>query len=291
MTNRNKGYLFAAISAASYGVNPLAIIMYNDGLTVDDVLFYRYSMAAILMAILIFVRHESFRLTFNELFLLLGLGLLFSISSIALFISYKYIDVSIASTLLFCYPAIVTIIMMTFFKERPNWITLTSVIIVAIGIFILNYGSYGSVSNILGVVIVILSSLSYAIYIVCIQKTRLRKMSSLKVGFYSILFGNLIYIVRLNWFINLQEIPTTRSAICLSILAIFPTLISLTTLAKAIKYIGSTHSSIIGALEPVTAVLIGIIVFNERPSAIEIVGMLIVIFAVTMLVTIRKKNQ
>lgn len=294
MTNRTKGFTLAAISAASYGVNPFAVIMYNDGLSVDSVLFYRYAFASVLTAILMLVRHESFKITFKEFFLLLTLGLIFSFSSIALFISYKYIDISIASTLLFCYPAMVTLIMAIFFSEKINKTTIIALILVTIGIFLLNSNNNGTIENIFGVLIVILSSLAYAIYIVSVQKTCLNKMSSIKVGFYSILFGSLIYIVRLNWCTELQIIETRQSAICAIILALFPTLISITALAKAIKYIGSTNAAILGALEPVTAVMLGIVIFDERPTIIETIGMITILSAVTIIIAtpqILKKQQ
>lgn len=288
MTNRTKGFALAALSAASYGVNPFAVIMYRDGLSVDSVLFYRYALATVLTAILMLVRHESFRLNLKQFALLFALGLIFSFSSISLFISYQYIDVSIASTLLFCYPAMVAVIMMTFFAEKPNAITIVSLILVAIGIMLLNSGSDGSVDNIFGVVIVILSSLAYAIYIVSVQKTSLCTMSSIKVGFYSILFGSLLYVIRLNWCTELQLIPTPQSMACAITLALFPTLISLTALAKAIKYIGSTYAAILGALEPVTAVMLGVVVFGERPTIVEIIGMIIIFVAVTLIIAAPK---
>lgn len=288
MTERTKGFALGALSAASYGVNPFAVMMYEDGMTVDEVLFYRYVLAAFLLGGLMLAKRESMALTMKEFWLLLGEGLLFSLSSIMLFVSYQYIDVSIASTLLFCYPALVAIIMMICFGERPSAITVTAIIAVGVGIALLNSGGDGSVDNIVGVVVVIVSSLSYAIYIVSVQKTDLRRMSSLKVSFYSILFGSLIYIVRLRGCADLEMVPTVRSGICVLVLAVFPTLISLTALAKSIKYVGSTAAAIMGAIEPVTAVLIGVVAFGERPTPLAILGMVIVFVAVTLLVAAPK---
>ena len=288
MTDRTKGYMLGALSAASYGVNPFAVYMYDDGMSVDSVLFYRYAFAAVLLGGLMYARGESLRLSGKELLLLFVEGLIFSFSSITLFLAYQYIDVSIASTLLFCYPALVAIIMMLFFKEKPSVITVAAIVLVGIGIALLNSGGDGSVDNVIGVLLVVSSSLAYAIYIVSVQKTALARMSSLKVGFYSILFGSLIYIVRLDMCTSLQWLPTMRSGICAVVLAVFPTIISLTALAKSIKYIGSTAAAILGALEPVTAVLIGVIVFGERPTPLAILGMFIVFGAVTMLIAAPK---
>lgn len=288
MTIRTKGFLLGAISAAAYGVNPLALFMYEDGMTTDSVLACRYILAAVLMAGLMVFRRESFSLTFKECVQLMILGMLFSLSSIFLFMSYRYIDVSIASTLLFCYPAMVAVIMILLFKERPSLLTIVSLVLVGIGVVMLNSDGGSSVDSLMGVMFVIISSLQYAVYIVCVQKTSLAKMSSLKVGFYSIAFGSLLYVVRLNMLCDLQLPSTMRSVVCAAILAVFPTLISLVALAAAIRHIGSTSTAILGALEPVTAVLIGVIVFSERPSIIAIMGMLVIFGAVTLLLAAPK---
>jgi drug/metabolite transporter (DMT)-like permease len=72
-------------------------------------------------------------------------------------------------------------------------------------------------------------------------------------------------------------------------LALFPTLISLTAMAKAIKYIGPTPTAIMGALEPITAVLLGIVVLGERPSMWTYLGMVIVVLAITLIITSKHK--
>ena len=99
-------------------------------------------------------------ITVKEFFLLLVLGLLFSLSSLALFVSYKYIDIGIASTLLFVYPALVAVIMTVLFKERPSVITIVALLLVGLGIVLLNGDSDGSSASLFGIMIVIASSLS-----------------------------------------------------------------------------------------------------------------------------------
>ena len=45
MTNKTKGFIYGAIAAASYGMNPLfALPLYAVGMSVDTVLFYRLSL-------------------------------------------------------------------------------------------------------------------------------------------------------------------------------------------------------------------------------------------------------
>lgn len=291
MKNTTRGYILGSVSAASYGINPLAVFLYNANIGVDSVLFYRYAFAIVILGAMMLLRRESFAITVKEFFLLLVLGLLFSLSSLALFVSYKYIDIGIASTLLFVYPALVAVIMTVLFKERPSVITIVALLLVGLGIVLLNGDSDGSSASLFGIMIVIASSLSYAIYIVAVQKSSIAKMSPIKLSFYSLTFGLILYVVRLDFCTQLQALPTLNLQLCVLALVIFPTLISLTALAQAIKYIGSTSTAILGALEPVTAVMLGIIIFGERPSMMALFGMVVVVAAVTLIVASPKITQ
>lgn len=67
-------------------------------------------------------------------------------------------------------------------------------------------------------------------------------------------------------------------------LAVFPTAISFLCTTGAIQYIGSTPTAILGALEPVTAILFGITVFGERLTLRESLGLALIITAVTSVI-------
>lgn len=71
---------------------------------------------------------------------------------------------------------------------------------------------------------------------------------------------------------------------CLLCSAVIPTIISLETMTIAIKLIGPTLSAILGALEPVTAVFIGVAVFNEHLSVRIVCGIILILAAVMMIV-------
>lgn len=291
--NFTKGLLFGALSAASYGVNPVALFLYPDGYTPITVLMYRYLFAVLFMALLMLMKKESFLSTGKELRKMFVMGLLFSFSSLTLFESYKHIAVSIASTLLFSYPAFVAIIMAIIYKEKLSKLQILGIVTVAIGICLLNIkpgeGEERTLTEtLIGVGLVILSSLLYAIYIVATKQDKtLAKVSSLRLSFYAILFGSLVYIIpnvtglggdtpimltsRLHW-------------VCAISLGLFPTLISVTLLAYSIHYVGPTISAILGAFEPVTAVLLGMVLFGERPSTLSFISMFIIIIGISIVI-------
>ena len=228
MTNKTKGFIYGAIAAASYGMNPLfALPLYAAGMSVDTVLFYRYFFATIVLGILMKMQHQSFALHKADVLPLVIMGLLFSFSSLLLFMSYNYMDAGIASTILFVYPVMVAVIMGIFFKEKISAITVFSILLALSGIALLYQGDGNKPLSTLGIIFVLLSSLSYAIYIVGVNRSTLKNLPTTKLTFYAILFGLSVYIVRLNFCTELQVIPSAWLWADVLSLAILPTAVSL----------------------------------------------------------------
>lgn len=286
-----KGYLTGALAAACYGLNPLFTLpLYAAGMTADSVLFYRYAFALLMIGLIMKVKKCSFRLRWKEVPILAAMGILFSLSSLTLFEAYNYMDAGIASTLLFIYPILTAIIMVIFFKEKVSWITVTSILLAFVGIALLTRTSDGGMVSLMGCLLVFLSSLSYAIYIVGVNRSFLKTFPSMELTFYALLFGLIVYIVRLRGGVDLQIPSGLMQWGCAFGLALFPTIISLVLMAVSIHLIGSTHASILGALEPVTALFIGVLVFHEGFTSRIAVGIVLVLFAVTLIVVGNNKK-
>ena len=283
--NKTKGFILGAIAAASYGMNPLFTLpLYSAGMSVDTVLFYRYSLAVIVLGIMMKFQKQSFAIKRVDVLPLCIMGLLFAFSSLFLFMSYNYMDAGIASTIQFDYPVLVAIIMAVVFKEKVSPITMFSIALAFVGISMLCKSPGGQTLSLVGITFVFLSSLSYAIYIVGVNRSSLKDMPIAKLTFYVLLFGLSVYVVRLQFCTELQVIPTPMLWINAVSLAVFPTVISLVTMTKAIHYIGSTPTAILGALEPVTALFFGVLVFGEQLTPRIILGILMVITAVTLII-------
>lgn len=285
ISNKSKGFVCGAVAAATYGMNPLFTLpLYREGMSVDSVLFYRYVFAVLILGILMKIQGQSFVLKRNEIFPLLVGGLLFSASSLLLFMSYNHMDAGIASTILFVYPVMVAVIMFLFFHEKISLLTVFCILLALAGIGLLYKGDSGETLSLIGMLLVILSSLSYAIYIVGVNHSTLKTMSTAKLTFYALLFGLSVYIVRLNFFADLQVIPSTPAWINILAMAFLPTVISLICTAISIHSIGSTPTAILGALEPVTALFFGVMIFGEQLTPRLIVGIVMILVAVTFIV-------
>lgn len=280
-----KGFAYGTIAAVSYGLNPLfALPLYDAGLAPDSVLFYRYGLAIVMLAVLMKIQGQSFAIRRAEIIPLCVMGLLFSFSSLTLFMSYNYMDAGIASTILFVYPVLVAIIMAVCFKEKISLLTMLSITLAFAGISLLYKGEGGQTLSLVGILLVFMSSLSYAVYIVGVNRSSLKDMPTSKLTFYALLFGISVYIVRLKFCTQLDVIHEPVQWVYPIGLALFPTLVSLVTMAKSIHYIGSTPAAILGALEPITALFFGVLVFGEALTPRIILGIILILLAVTLII-------
>lgn len=287
MNSRLKGILCGVGAAVSYGMNPLgALPLYADGINTTTVLFYRYGLAVILLGLFMAVERKSFSITLKEFAILVPLGVLFALSSLTLFASFHFMDAGVASTLLFVYPVMVAIIMAIFFKERITFVTVLSILLSLSGIALLYRGGDGGVLDTTGVLLVMLSSLTYALYIVIVNKSSLR-MSSLKLTFYVLLVGVLL-ITSCSFFgdgeTRIQILTTPSMWLHASILAVFPTIVSLLLMVVAVHEIGSTPTAVIGALEPLTAVMLGVTLFGEELTLRLSIGITLILSAVILII-------
>ena len=285
ISERSRGYVLGAIAAASYGLNPLfALPLYGVGMSPDSVLFYRYVLAVVMLGALMLFRRQSFALTRHDILPLAVMGVLFALSSLLLFQSYNLMDAGIASTILFDYPVMVAVIMAVGFHERVTAATVFSIALACGGIGLLYKGGDGATLSLVGVLLVFLSALAYAVYIVGVNRSSLKNLSTEKLTFYSLLFGSLVYVVRLRGGADLQAIPSPLMWVNAVSLALFPTIVSLVTMAGAIRRIGSTPTAILGALEPVTALFFGVVVFGEQFTLRIGVGVSLILVAVTLII-------
>ena len=285
MTDSVKGYVLGVVAAASYGTNPLfALPLLGAGIDAYSVLFLRYFFAIPILALMMVARGRGFGLRRSQVVPLALLGLLMAASSLTLYVSYDYIGAAIASTLLFIYPILVTVIMALFFHERVSATTVACIVLATAGIGLLYRGGDGAVLHPTGLLLVFLSALSYAIYLVAVNKGQMKQIPTLKLTLYVIVFGLLLFAFRFqpSTFSVLSARPLLWvSAFCM---ALFPTAISLLCTSAAIQKIGSTPVAVLGAMEPVTAVAIAILIFHEALTVRLAVGMLLVIVSVTFII-------
>lgn len=281
-----KGYALAALAAAAYGTNPaFAIPLYEQGMNPNSVLFFRYLFGIPLIALVMAARGVPFRLSREEIGPTAILGILMAFSSLALFESYKYINSGIASTLLFVYPVMVAIMMIFFFHEKMRMSVVLCLVIMSVGLILLMKPQGEITLSPFGCLLVMVSALTYALYIIFVNVSKVIKaIPTSKLLFYVLACGSAVYLAMMPLGNELTPPAKESGWLNLTALAVIPTLLSLTCTTKAIQLIGSTPTAILGALEPVSAVLLSVTVLGQSLTPRDIAGGILIIIATTIVI-------
>ena len=286
------GYPAGIITGITYGLNPLfAKPLMDAGASTEAILFFRYGIAVILLGAYLILKKESFRINLRQAGVLLGLGLLFSSSSAFLFEAYKYIASGLATTLVFLFPVMVAIIMV-FLKVVPSWPVWLSIAATFAGVMIMTGGSGSEPVNPTGVWFSIAAAFFYALFIVIINRSKaIASIPNSILTFYALLAGTVFFLTRcaLKGEELMAGLDGFRPWVNLIGLAVLPTIVSTAGLAVATRNIGATKASVLGVFEPITAILVGTVVFGEVLTPNIIAGILISVVAVTFMIMLTKR--
>ena len=291
MNRKLIGILCAVGAAVCYGTNPLgALNLYAEGMNTPSVLFYRFGLAWMIIAVVMAFRKERLRVSRREFLTLSTLGLLFIASSLTLYLSFHLMPAGVASTILFTYPVMTAAIMAFFFHERISLATILSILLSLAGVLLLYWGDSEGALGLSGVALVLISALTYALYIIVVDKCPL-PMSGFKVNFYVLIWCTLGMMLFALLSGQPLMLPASPSAwFWVSWLAVVPAIMALVMMVYAAKYLGSTPTAILGALEPLTAVLIGVLAFGEPFSLRLLTGIVLILVAVAIVVLTKARR-
>lgn len=285
--NRLSGYLYAALSSSTFGLAPLfTISLLVAGFSPYEVLAYRWGIASASLGVFGLCLKESFRIGRKDLAAVLLLSVLRAATSFSLVIAYKNISTGVASTIHFMYPLFVALVMMFCFGEKKSLPLLAAIVVSLVGAGLLSYGEIGGARDgvIAGMQAAALSVFFYGGYIIGVRKSRAVNVPSTALTFYVMAFGALFFVIGGLFTDGIRLADSASSWLSILGLAIPATAVSNITLVKAIKNIGPTLTSIFGALEPLTAVVIGILLLGEQFTYRSMAGMTLVLCGVLWVV-------
>lgn len=285
-TGKAKGFAAGIVAAVCYGTNPLGTLrLYEEGFSSSSVLVYRYLLAVVMFAAVMALRGEKFAIRPGHAIRMAVLGAMFALSSATLYVSFRYMAAGIASTLLFVYPIMTAVLMAAFFHEKITRATATAILLAVSGVGLLYRGDGDTSLSTAGFALVMCSSLLYALYIISVNRWSGGGMSSVKFTFWILVFS-LLTLLAFSFVAGepIQMLSTPRQWMYALQLALLPTVLSIFLINISISLVGSTSAAIMGALEPVTAVVIGVTVFGESISAQLCVGIAAILAGVSLVV-------
>lgn len=286
---RLKGILWATVSSSTFGLAPFfTLLLIGIGYSSFEVLTYRWGVAAITLWIFGLLTGERFRLSRPQIGTVFILSLLRAATSFSLVIAYQWIASGVASTIHFMYPLAVALAMICFFQERGNSITFLSIGLSIAGAILLSGGNLDFTQRHTwpGIVAATLSIFFYSAYIIGVRRSRATDIGPTILTTWVTTFGALCFLIG-SWLTGGIRLETSPMVwLWILGLALPATALSNMALVQAIRRIGPTLTSIFGALEPLTAVLIGCLFLKEPFTLTGAIGILLILTAVT-LVSIR----
>ena len=278
------GILYTVISSAAFGFMPIfAKIAYKGGANALTVLFLRFFLASLIILPYIIYKKKDFRINKSQLIHIIFLAIIgYTATAYALFLSYNYISVGLATTLHFIYPVLVTVFAAILYKEKLYFSKIISLCLSVFGIYIL-IGNGNIILNFKGVILAIFSGLFYAYYIVGVSHSEVKKIDSFVLTFYLSVISAVCFFILGTISGQLSFDIKPYSFLASGGIALVSTVLALTMFLKGIKIIGPSNAAILNTLEPIVSIILDVLILEEKLSFSIVIGCIFILFSVIIL--------
>ena len=289
--NREQGILLTIFSATSFGFIPLfAKIAYANGFNPFTFCFFRSLFATIELFILLKIKKIDYTLDKNQYVTLFKVSLMgYSLTILTLSMSYNYMSTGLATTIHFIYPVAVMMGSILFFNEKIDKRKMFSLILSLAGMYFLIGFDSSESTSIMGILLALFSGFFYAYYILIVAHGNVREMNSFVLVFYISLFNSIILFAMSIFMGKLETNFTFKGIVSTVLVALVANLIGMVSFKAGLKVISATTAAILSTFEPVTSLILGMLVFKEILSWYHIVGSVLIITSVTI-IAFRKKD-
>lgn len=287
-----KGYLYVVISAVIFGCMPLgAKFIYASGVNPLTLVLLRNSLALPVLALLVKFRGESLSITRSQgikICFLSGMGS--CVTPVLLFSSYQFISSGTATTFHFIYPAVVVLCNILFLGEKPRFSPIACVILCTAGTCL--FYTPGASLDPLGSILALSSGVTFAVYMTMLARSGLHTMSGFKLSFY--MCGVCSFFLLIVCLVTGSlSLPQTLSGwlacfafslvLCIGAVVLFQ---------QGTFLIGSQRSAILSTFEPITSLIVGILVFQEVFAPQSALGVVLILLSTVLIAVtdIKKKS-
>ncbi|WP_372645380.1 DMT family transporter [Ancylomarina sp.] len=285
-----KGTLMILLSAIFFGLMPFfALKIYAEGFDVNNLLLYRFGFAFIWIVLFCLYKRIDIRINKKQFFLILFVTTIGTmLTTYTLFLSYQYISSGLASTLHFVYPILTIALASLIYKERFTVRKMMALFLSIIGIGLLSIGRDSDL-NMIGIIWALVSGLLYAIYIIGMAHKDLKKISPYSVAFWIFGITTLLFLCKCIFTDQINTNFTPKSLFYILNLSVWSTFLAVVLFYKGMKLIGPGKASLLSTLEPLTGVIVGILVFNEKMDMKS--SLAIVLILTSVLIVVQTKEN
>ena len=277
-----KGMLFVGVSSLLYGLIPLATkALYAAGMNVVSVSFWRFALMIPILAMWCPLAHYRVRMPLRSVLeVFLRIGLFSGLTMFLLNQAYSSMDVGLATTIHYLYPAIVVLIAVFVFHERAGAAIIKAVVLIAIGMALISLQS-GPGASASGLICALASAVTYAIYIIQLEKSGFNRINPLVLTLYTAVCNSLLMFTISGPLGGIQVMGSPSEWVAALALALL-CLGALALLAHGSKFLNAGMTSVFGLFEPLTSMVVGVAALGEVLSAVQLLGCTFILIAIVL---------
>ena len=286
MNSQLRGVVNGIISGVSFGMIPLfSIPVIAAGMDNVSILVYRFLFGSAAMLAILLLRKTNMRVSLSELLRIVLLAFFYITTALATLECYKYLSSGIATALVYTDPIWCALIGLAFLGDKFSIKLTSSILLASLGVMMMTgvFSGDGTFSMI-GLLLGLASGLAYGIYLILVPRLKVKHIASLKLTFY-VFFTGMWLLIAYSLMTNggVEEVPDSSCWLDLALLGLIPTAISNICVTVSLKLIDSTIVAILGAFEPLTAMVVGVVILGEPLGFIGVVGGMLILVAVAIL--------
>ena len=286
MNSQLRGVVNGIISGVSFGMIPLfSIPVIAAGMDNVSILVYRFLFGSAAMLAILLLRKTNMRVSLSELLRIVLLAIFYITTALATLECYKYLSSGIATALVYTDPIWCALIGLAFLGDKFSIKLTSSILLASLGVMMMTgvFSGDGTFSMI-GLLLGLASGLAYGIYLILVPRLKVKHIASLKLTFY-VFFTGMWLLIAYSLMTNggVEEVPDSSCWLDLALLGLIPTAISNICVTVSLKLIDSTIVAIPGAFEPLTAMVVGVVILGEPLGFIGVVGGMLILVAVAIL--------
>ncbi|WP_326911050.1 DMT family transporter [Sedimentibacter sp. MB31-C6] len=286
--NKTRGLIYAILAGFIYGFTPiLGKLSYMEGSNTLSLTFYRSLLSIPFIFGILKYKKIPLAITKQEikkLAILSSLGP--SLTAITLYGAYNYISVGMTTTIHYIYPVLVAAVSVIIFKEKISKEKILALVLSTIGVALFFEGSF----SIVGVILALLSGVIYGAHLLYIDKSGLNAMYPFKISLFLSAFASIYMFIFGMISKTLVFNMSIKGWIYTLLVSIFVSVLANTLITMAVKNVGPTVTAIVGMFEPITSILLGIILLNE-PFTLKNIFACILILTGVLIITLIKEEK
>jgi drug/metabolite transporter (DMT)-like permease len=275
-----QGVLLVVFSAAAFGsMAVLARIAYSDGASPTTLLFLRYSIAAVVLAGIVYFRGSTYPRGAILCWLFILGGIIYTGVGLSYFTAVVYASAGLVSLLMSLYPVFVTLLSSLFLKERMTRAKLLAMGL-ALGGAILTIGPVGA-GRPAGVALALFAAIIYAVYIVAGSVITEEAPAIVATTVIMISAGLVFAAVAI--FQGFHFPATSAGWLAIIAIALVSTVMAMAAFLEGIDRVGPTNAAMLSMVEPATGVALAAVVLGEQLQPMRILGGMLIIVSVLII--------